>query len=142
MKPDSSGVPDLLRRFVETPYAVGFGSGDATVRIESNEFAIVNNMHSTMVSQGGFETEILNWRLIRDEEAPCDGKDLTILTAGAVTTLLAGTGTIIAIDHERREVLGFIAANVSAEEFVTSLLPVILKLSCRSVASSTVEQGA
>jgi hypothetical protein len=142
MNPDSSGVPDLLRRFVERPYAVGFGSGDAAVRIESNEFAIVSNMHSTMVSQSGFETEILNWRLIRDEQAPCDGKELTILASGAVSTLLAGTGTIIAIDHERREVLGFIAANVSAEEFVTSLLPVILKLSCRSVASSTVEQGA
>jgi hypothetical protein len=141
MKAELSGVPDLLRRFVETPYAVSFTSGDATVRIEANEFALLNKMHGAMVSQNGFGTEILTWKLIRDEAAPCDGKELTILFFGPLNVILAGTGTVIAIDREQREVLGFIAANVSSDEFVTALLPIVLKLSHLSVTADTAGQA-
>lgn len=141
MRANTSAIPDLLRRFVGTPYAVSFVSGEATIRIESNEFAIVNKLHGAMVVQQGFETELSTWKLIRDEAAPCDEKELTLMSAGALTLLMSGTGTVIAVDRDRREVLGFLAPNVSADEFVTALLPIILKLSQQGVAATSVETG-
>jgi hypothetical protein len=140
MKAESSGVPDLLRRFVETPYAVSFTSDGATVRIEANDFALVNKIHGAIVLQNGFGAEILTWKLIRDEAIPCNGRGLTILSLGPLSVILAGTGTVIAIDRERREALGFIAANVSSDEFVTALLPIVLKLSHLSVTADTLGQ--
>jgi hypothetical protein len=137
MKAPWPAVPDLLRRFVETPYAISFTSGAATVRIETNESAIVNQMRRAMVSQDGLETDLSYWKLIRDEHAPRNGRELTVLSSGLLTTLLLGIGTTITIDHGRREVLGFIGPDMSAEEFVTVLLPIIIKLSRRSVPSAT-----
>jgi hypothetical protein len=129
-----------LRRFVETPYVVSSKSGEATIRIEANEFVLINKMHGAMVSQEGFGTEILTWKLIRDGAAPGDGKELTILSSGPLNVILAGTGTVIAIDRERRELLGFVAANVSSDEFVTALLPIIFQLSHLSATANTLEQ--
>jgi len=69
------------------------------------------------------------WKLIRDDEAPCSEREITILSSGALNTLLLGAGTTIVIDRQQREVLGFIAPDVSARELVTLLLPLITKLS-------------
>jgi hypothetical protein len=137
MKADYPGVPDLLHRFVETPYAVTLTSDNVTVKIEANEFALISKMHLAIVFWHRFENGILTWKLIRDEAAPCSEKELTILSADPLNILLAGTGTVIAIDRELREVLGFIAPNVSNDEFVTTLLPIVLKLSHLNVTANT-----
>jgi hypothetical protein len=137
MKINVPAVPDLLRRFVETPYAASFVSGDANVRIESNEMAIITEIHSAITLHNDLETEVSYWRLIRDEAAPCDGKELTILSSGPLSTLLLGTGTVIAVDHERGEVLGFLASDVSAEEFVRVLLPLVIRLSQQRLVTAT-----
>jgi hypothetical protein len=129
MKANGPTVPDLLRRFVETPYAVSFALDDVMVRIETNEFAIVNKMHSAMVTRNGLVTEFSYWKLVRDESAAGDGDELTILSEGPLSTLLSGTGTVITVDRERSEVLGFLARDLSVEKFVTTLLPIILELS-------------
>jgi hypothetical protein len=128
VKTDSPIVPDLLRRFVETPYTESFMSGDTTIQVETNDPAMISGMRYALSSQSGFETDLLAWKLVRDEAAPSVGKELTVLRSGPLSILRLGMGTLVAVDHERREVMGFIAPDLSAEEFATVLLPEIGRL--------------
>jgi hypothetical protein len=57
---------------------------------------------------------------------PADSSERTIVSAGALRVLYRGTGTILIHDHERSELLGFVAKDVKVEELVTSLIPALL----------------
>ena len=126
---NGTSAPDLLRRFVPSPHVCNLLAGDTCVRLETNDPSIVAAM-SNIASPSLEENREVScfWKLIRDEEAPSGGREITILSSGPLSTLRLGMGTVIAIDRERREVLGFIAPDVSAEEFVTSWLPLITQL--------------
>jgi hypothetical protein len=65
-------------------------------------------------------------RVFRDDEAPTTGSEIVTLIAGPLVTLLVGTGTMLVLDCERREILGFLSPSVSAERFARELLPVLL----------------
>jgi hypothetical protein len=122
-------VPDLLRRFVPTPHVFNFLAGESCVRLETNDPSIVAAMRSgTALSSDGNRGLSYSWKLIRDEAAPCGGQEVTILSFGPLSTVLLGAGTVIAIDRERWEVLGFIAPDVPSKQFVTNWLPLITKL--------------
>lgn len=129
-----SGVPDLLQRFVPVPHACSLIAGDIHLQLETNDPSIVTAMRSVASPASKNEKASYSWKLIRDNKAPRGRREVTILTSGALSTLLLGAGTIIAIDRQRREVLGFIASDVSAQEFVTILLPLITELSRESHA--------
>jgi hypothetical protein len=57
---------------------------------------------------------------------PVDDSEITVVSNGALRVLYLGRGTILIHDHERSELLGFLARNVKAEELVSSLLPALL----------------
>ena len=52
---------------------------------------------------------------------------VVVISAWPLVTLLAGTGTMLALDGQRREILGFLSSAVSAEQFVNELLPILLR---------------
>jgi hypothetical protein len=122
-------VPDLLRRFVPARHVSNVLAGDTSVRLETNDPSIIEAMAkiTALPSQenGGHS---YFWRLIRDEETPCGGQEVTILSSGPLSTFLLGVGTMIVVDRERREVLGFIAADVGEKELITRCLPLLLSL--------------
>jgi hypothetical protein len=127
----SSGsvIPDLLRRFVAAPHLCNFFAGGTSVRLETNDPSIITALRSVTAFLSDENGKApYYWKLIRDEAAPCGGRQVTILSSGPLNTLLLGTGTAIAIDRERREVLGFIAPDVPAEEFATRWLSLITRL--------------
>jgi len=127
MSRGSTLAPDLLRRFVPAPHVSNVFAGDTCVRLETNDPSIVAAMPNVTASSAEENAEVSYfWKLIRDEEAPCGGREVTIFSFGPLSTLLLGAGTVIAVDRERREVLGFIAPDVGAKELVTSWLPLIL----------------
>jgi hypothetical protein len=103
--------------------------GDTLVRLETNDPDIAGAIQNltacceTMNDEGAS-----HWRLIRDEQAPCGGRALSVFSGGPIAILLFGCGTVIAVDRERREVLGFVAADLSAEECATIVLPLVLYL--------------
>jgi hypothetical protein len=129
MSSGNTVVPDLLRRFVRAPHVFSIDAGDICGRVETNDPSIVEAMRSVTapLSHEGPEQAYF-WKLIRDEAAPRGGREVTILSFGPLSTVLLGVGTMIAIDRERREVLGFIAPDVPTEQFVESWLPLITKL--------------
>jgi hypothetical protein len=119
--------PDLLRRFVPTPYVFSSCNGPNRIFVESNDLEIalgvrrVNLVHCRDNLARG-----LLCKLIRDIADPVEGSEITIVSDGALRVLYLGAGTILIHDHERCELFGFVARNVKVEELVTSLIPALL----------------
>jgi hypothetical protein len=116
--------PDLLRRFVATPYIFSKYDGANRICVESNDLEITLSVRRSGIVQcqaGG-----LLCRLIRDMSGPVDGSKISIIFSGALRILQQGRGTILIYDHERSELLGFISRNVKAHELVSSLIPALL----------------
>jgi hypothetical protein len=119
--------PDLLRRFVPTPYVFSKCDGTNRLLVESNDLAIALSVRqSGIVHRQGNRVGGLACKLIRDMAAPVDGSEITIVSDGALRVLYLGRGTILIHDHERSELFGFIACNVKVEELVSSLIPALL----------------
>jgi hypothetical protein len=127
----TSGVsrqPDLLRRFVATPFVFVGRDDSSRIRIESNELEIALSIRGSAVVQrerkraGG-----LSCKIIRDMAAPVDGSEISILSDGSLRILRRGRGTIVIHDREKSELLGFLASNVKASELASSLLPLLFE---------------
>jgi hypothetical protein len=127
MTDDRCWHPDLLRRFVPTPYVFGRYDGPNRFLVESNDLEIALNVRQSVIAHrqadrnGG-----LICKLIRDSANPDDGSEITIVSNGTLRVLYLGTGTILIHDPERSELLGFVARNVKAHELVSSLIPALL----------------
>jgi hypothetical protein len=119
--------PDLLRRFVPTPYVFSKWDGPNRLFVESNDLEIALSVrHSDIVHRQGNRAGGLLCKLIRDMAGPVDGSERTIISNGALRILYLGRGTILIHDHERSELFGFIGRNVKVEELVSSLIPSLL----------------
>lgn len=126
MTDDRCWHPDLLRRFVPTPYVFDRYVGANRFLVESNDLEIALSVrrsvvvHRQMDQSGG-----LTCKLIRESAGSIDGSEITVISHGTVRVLYQGTGTILIHDHERSEFLGFIARNIKAQELVSSLIPAL-----------------
>jgi hypothetical protein len=119
--------PDLLRRFVATPFVFNKGEAPGQIHVESNDLEIAMSIrNSGIVQRTGVQTGGLLCRLIRDMTAPLGGSGILILSSGPLRTLYLGIGTILIHDRERSELLGFISSDVKTQELVSSLIPVLL----------------
>lgn len=122
------GVPDLLRRFVDAPYRTSVEIGDIHVDLRTNDSRVLAAVQWAFRNQtNGRPATSWFMKVIRDGDVPLGDSELTVLSAWPVTTLLFGRGTILAIDCERRQVLGFLAASLSHDQLVNELLPVVLE---------------
>jgi hypothetical protein len=119
--------PDLLRRFVATPYTFRKYDGANRICVESNDLEIALSVRrSGIIQRQGSRTGGLHCKLIRDMAGPVDSSEISIISDGTLQTLRLGRGTILIHDLERSELLGFISPNVKANELVSSLIPALL----------------
>jgi hypothetical protein len=127
MTDDQLWHPDLLRRFVPTPYVFGKYDGPDRFSVESNDLEIALSVrHFISVHRQANRTGGLICTLIRDMAGPIDDSEITIVSDGTLRVLSMGTGTILIHDQERSELLGFIARNVDVQELASSLIPALL----------------
>jgi len=127
MREESCRHPDLLRRFVPTPYVFSNSNNLNRISIESNDLEIALGVRRNGLTRCRVDrSRGLVCRLIRDMAGPADDSERTIVSDGALQVLYQGTGTILIHDLERSELLGFVAQNVTVEELVTSLIPALL----------------
>ena len=119
--------PDLLRRFVPTPYVFCKVDGPARIRVESNdlEIALAIRRSGILRCQRNRSGELF-CKLIRDLNAPADNSKRSILSHGALRVLCMGRGTIVIYDQERSEILGFVSRNVKVHDLVLSMIPELL----------------
>jgi hypothetical protein len=129
MKAETCWHPDLLRRFVATPYVFNNSVEREQLCIQSNDLEIALSVRRSYITQrfkGG--SAVSTWKLIRDTAASEDGAQILTISDGVLRTLHLGTGTILVYDRERAEVLGFISAAVKAQQLSSSLIPLLLGL--------------
>jgi len=117
--------PDLLRRFVPTPYVFSKCDGPNRLFVESNDLEIALSVRQAAIVYRNRPGSLL-CTLIRDMAGPVDCSEITIVSDGTLRVLYLGRGTILILDHERSELLGFIARNVKVQELVSSLIPALL----------------
>jgi hypothetical protein len=127
MREESCWHPDLLRRFVPTPYVFNLFDGPNQSFVESNDLEIALSVRrSNIFRRQGTRAEGLLCKLIRDMAAPVNGSEITIISDAALRVLCLGRGTILIHDPERSELLGFIARDVRVQDLVSSLIPALL----------------
>jgi hypothetical protein len=119
--------PDLLRRFVPTPYVFSNGDGPNRLDVESNDLEIALAIRQASLAQRrGKRAGALLCKLIRDLADLVDRSEITIISSGPLRVLYRGRATILIYDQERSELFGFVARNVEVEELVSSLIPGLL----------------
>jgi hypothetical protein len=109
------------------PYVFNKCDGLYRICIESNDLEIALSIRRSGIfqrqkNQGGE----LRCKLIRDNHAPVDDSEISIVSDGALRVLYLGRGTILIHDQERSEILGFISRNVKVQKLVLSLIPALL----------------
>lgn len=62
------------------------------------------------------------WKVVRDYDVSQQGNQAYLLTGETLSTLFVGAGTVVAIDWDRAELLGFLAENFSLQELRGALL--------------------
>jgi hypothetical protein len=117
--------PDLLRRFVATPYVFRRRNDSSRIRVESNELEIALGIWNSAIVGKGNWVEEMYCKIVRDAAGPVGGSDISILADGPLRVLYRGRGTILIYERERVEILGFLSSDVKAVELVSSLLPAL-----------------
>jgi hypothetical protein len=129
MTNDRCWHPDLLRRFVPTPYVFDICDGPNRFLVESNDLGIALSIrHSVLAHCQANQIGGLTCKLIREAAGSVDGSEITVISDGTLRVLCLGTGTILIHDNERSELLGFIARDVKVQELVSSLLPALFNV--------------
>jgi hypothetical protein len=120
--------PDLLRRFIATPFIFGGRDSSSRICVESNELEIALRLRDSAVIQfEAIRASGLFCKIVRDMAAPTDDQGSSIISDGTLRVLCRGRGTIIVHDRERSELLGFLSPNIKAVELVSTLLPMLFE---------------
>ena len=128
MKLDATQPPDLLRRFVATPYVFADGVGPSRYSVRSNDLEIALAVRRYWSNRRDKNLPaVISWQLIRDVLAPNATTEITLLSAGELRTLMVGTEAILSYDVQRSEFLGFVSSTITIKHLVSELIPTLLK---------------
>ena len=127
MSATGHGVPDLLRRFAPAAHHVHTHIAGIEISMDTNDVEIATKMQHPVAEV--VPGKLYRATIIRDPEAPVDISNVAVISAPPLTTLLVGTGTVIVLESELREILGFLASSVPAQYFADELLPLLLNRS-------------
>ena len=118
---------DLLRRFIPTPLRTRFHVGDSNVTVETNDFTLLPALPLDAACASAHPADI-EWKLIRDLDAPGLLEEPLLLSSGNLTVVGMGTSCLLGLDHERRELLCFIGPDIDGRTFQEFLVPYFCRL--------------
>jgi hypothetical protein len=122
---------DLLCRFVPTPLRTRFRNGVTPVVVETNDFSLLPvfplDAESKEACKPTFE-----WKVIRDPDASGPLGEPVILESLLLTVVGLGPACLACVDHERKELLGFIGPEIDARTYQEFLVPLFCRLSDRT----------
>jgi hypothetical protein len=125
---------DVLRRFVATPLKATYRMGITDLIVQTNDDALLPTFATEAVSQGN-KNDIFQWKLVRDSDAHGSLETPMFLETGALTVVHMGPACLLALDAERKVLLGFIGADVDALSYHEYLLPIFRKLTNDALAA-------
>ena len=129
MKFDTARPPDLLRRFVPTPYVFADRAGPNRYSVRSNDLEIALGVRRYLSKRRDENRPVIvSWQLIRDVLATDDISAISLFHVGELRTLMAGTATILFYDVQRSEFLGFVSSATTTKHLISELIPTLLKV--------------
>jgi hypothetical protein len=130
--------PDLLRRFIPTPVKAVYRVGGVRVRVQTNDFALLPALPldaDPNADDARADRQDLEWILIRDADSNGPLERPMFVTTEALTVVVMGTACLVGLDHERRQLFGFIGAEVDARIHQEFLVPILCKMTTQVVGS-------
>jgi hypothetical protein len=134
-------APDLLRRFISTPVKAKYRVGGLRIMVQTNDFTLLPALPFDPDHDGPGE-QSLEWTLIRDADSRGLLKPALFLKSETLTVVLLGTACMVGLDHERREVLGFIGADIDVRAHQEFLVPLLCQMTNEVLASDPNSRGA
>jgi hypothetical protein len=122
---------DLLQRFVPTPLRTRFRLGRIAVRVDTNDFSLLPALPLESAAED-FGPHAFHWKLVRDSDVRGELQEPLVLLTGELTIVAMGPSCLLALDHQRRELVCFIGADVDSKAFQEFLVPFL----CRLLAES------
>jgi hypothetical protein len=133
----SYGDPlDLLRRFIPTPLKAVYRIGPFQVKVQTNDFALLPALPSEAICDVPVE-QAFEWKLIRDVDSSGLLGESTYLRAQALTIVAMGTACLLGFDHGRRELLGFIGADVDTRTYREFVVPLLCRITTEEVSAES-----
>jgi hypothetical protein len=139
-QPDSlaHGDPlDLLRRFIPTPLRAVYRIGSHRVMVQTNDFTLLPAL-PLEANPNTLAEQTLEWKLIRDMDSPGLLESPTLMTSSALTVVVMGTGCLLGLDHERRELLGFIGRSIDARTHQEFIVPFLCRMTSEALVAGSV----
>jgi hypothetical protein len=119
---------DLLCRFVPTPLRTRFRHGVARVVVQTNDFSLLPALPLDGEPKQAHKP-VFEWKVIRDLDATGPLGEPVILDSQLLTVVGLGPACLVCVDHERKELLGFIGAQIDARTYQEFLVPFFCRLS-------------
>jgi hypothetical protein len=126
---------DLLRRFVPTPLRTCFRIGRIAVRVDTNDFSLLPALPLEAAPED-LGKRAFHWKLVRDYDVPGLLQEPLVLLTGELTIVAMGPPCLLALDHQRRELICFIGADVDAKCFQEFLVPFLCRFSAEAADSN------
>lgn len=126
---------DLLRRFIPTPFKGVYDIDTVRVTVQTNDLTLMPALRLTE-GEGVLQQPSLDWKLIRDEDS---GGVLDVprtFTSGPVTFVEMGSACFFGLDHERREILGFIGTRIDARTYQDFVVPLLCRMTSEACCFS------
>jgi hypothetical protein len=123
----ANALPDLLRRFVATPYRYKANLHSTIVMFETNDQELFTTFRSRAEQLAGVlvsSDTAWHWKVVRDPDVSQDGEATFLLSGETLSVLFLGAGTVVAIDWNQGELLGFVASNNSPQHLLDALIEI------------------
>jgi hypothetical protein len=128
--------PDLLRRFVPTSINAVYRVGGVRVVVQTNDFTLLPALPLAQDHVRAEEQNVV-WTLIRDADSHGLPEPPLFLKSGRLTVVMMGTACLIGLDHEKRELVGFIGADIGPGTHQESLVPLLCQMTNEVVESDS-----
>jgi hypothetical protein len=118
---------DLLRRFIPAPFTGSYATAGVCLTVQTNDLTLLPALR-LMEGEGGSGEPTLECRLIRDGDS---GGVLDVPRTFAcrpVTVVEMGSACFFALDHERREILGFIGSRIDGRTYQDFVVPLLCRM--------------
>ena len=118
---------DLLRRFIPTPFTGTYQLEFLCVTVQTNDLTLLPTLLLTE-SMGLPHQQPVEWKLVRDFDS---GGVLDLprtFSSGPLTFVEMGTACFFGLDHQRREILGFIGTRINSRTYQDLIVPLLCQM--------------